>query len=101
MLKMLLFLQEKKTKQVVMGKLGATDSFGEISVITKDPITCSIITADSVELASIDPARIEGRVNQNKSIKGNTKRHHSGHMGQTFLNSNNTNTASWVNSYMW
>ena len=44
-----------------MGKLGVSDSFGEVSVVTGDAITCSIITATSVELGSIDPDRVEGQ----------------------------------------
>ena len=57
---MLLCTQEKRTKQVVMGKLCVHDSFGEISVITDEPITCSIVTATQVELAVIEPDKLKG-----------------------------------------
>ena len=43
-----------------MGKLGVHDSFGEISVITKEPISCSIVTATPVEMAVIEPEKLEG-----------------------------------------
>ncbi len=36
--------KEKRMKQVVVGKLKEKDSFGEISVIMKEPMTCSIVT---------------------------------------------------------
>ena len=57
---MFLCAQEKRTKQVVMGKLCVHDSFGEISVITDEPITCSIVTATQVELAVIEPDKLKG-----------------------------------------
>lgn len=43
-----------------MGKLTVHDSFGEISVITDDPITCSIVTATPVQLAVIEPDKLKG-----------------------------------------
>ena len=43
-----------------MGKLGAGESFGESSVISMEPITCSIITASNTEMACIDPDRLNG-----------------------------------------
>ena len=52
--------QEKRVKQVVMGKLGINDSFGEISVITDEPITCSIVTSSPVQLAVIEPDKLKG-----------------------------------------
>ena len=53
------YSQEQRTKQVVMGKLTVHDSFGEISVISKEPISCSIVTATPVELAVIEPEKLE------------------------------------------
>ena len=43
-----------------MGKLSASDSFGEISIVTGEPITCSIMTATHVELGCIEPEKLAG-----------------------------------------
>ena len=53
-------LQEKVDKQVVMGKLEPTHSFGEVSVILNEPVTCSIVTATTVEVATIEPHKLKG-----------------------------------------
>ena len=45
-----------------MGKLRTTDSFGEISVLGNEPITCSIVTAKPVELGIIYPESLHGRI---------------------------------------
>ncbi|KAL8559432.1 hypothetical protein ACOMHN_045229 [Nucella lapillus] len=50
--------KEKKTKQVVMGKLGAADSFAEISLLLEEPIACSIVTATDMHLGVVRPDRI-------------------------------------------
>ena len=47
-------------KQVVMGKLDATQSFGEVSIILNEPVTCSIVTATEVDVAIIEPHRLKG-----------------------------------------
>ena len=57
----LLGVQEKKTKQVVMGKLGLSDSFAEISLLEEEPITCSIVTATDMELGVVRPERLHGK----------------------------------------
>ena len=62
-------------KQVVMGKLHQSDSFGEISVILDEPITCSIVTASEVELGCIEPEKLRGMnymklTNTNKKDNG-------------------------------
>ena len=57
----LLPAQEKKTKQVVMGKLGMSDSFAEISLLEEEPITCSIVTATDMELGVVKPERLHGK----------------------------------------
>ncbi|XP_041376775.1 cyclic nucleotide-binding domain-containing protein 1-like [Gigantopelta aegis] len=49
----------RKTKQVVMGKLGMSDSFAEISVLMDEPISCSIVTATSLQLGIIKPEKIK------------------------------------------
>ena len=47
-------------KQVVMGKLEATHSFGEVSIILDEPVTCSIVTATNVDVAVIEPHKLKG-----------------------------------------
>ncbi|XP_050395802.1 cyclic nucleotide-binding domain-containing protein 1 isoform X1 [Patella vulgata] len=51
--------KEHKSKQVVIGKLGASNSFAELSVLLKEPMSCSIVTASAVELGIIKPERIQ------------------------------------------
>ncbi|KAK2164336.1 hypothetical protein LSH36_65g00001 [Paralvinella palmiformis] len=51
--------KEKSTKQVVMGQLGPTDSFGEVSIIGDEPMNCSIVTSTKVELACIEPPKLK------------------------------------------
>ena len=43
-----------------MGKLAVHDSFGEISIITEEPMTCSVVSASAVELAVIEPEKLKG-----------------------------------------
>ena len=43
-----------------MGKLDATQSFGEVSIILNEPVTCSIVTATEVDVAIIEPHRLKG-----------------------------------------
>ncbi|XP_038070089.1 cyclic nucleotide-binding domain-containing protein 1-like [Patiria miniata] len=50
--------QEKRQKQVVMGKLQEAESFGEISVLDGQAITCSIVTASDIKLGIITPERL-------------------------------------------
>lgn len=52
-------IPEKKTKQVVMGKLVDTQSFAEMSVLLDEPMTCSVVTATNVKLGIIRPERIK------------------------------------------
>ena len=40
-------------KQVVVGKLKPSESFGEISVIMKEPMTCSIVTETECKIGLI------------------------------------------------
>lgn len=51
--------REKRTKQVVMGKLNDSESFAELSILLDEPITCSIVSATNVQLGVIKPERIE------------------------------------------
>ena len=46
-----------------MGKLRQSESFGEISVIQSEPITCSIVTSLPVELGIIEPSQLSGNIN--------------------------------------
>ncbi|KAK3085643.1 hypothetical protein FSP39_006527 [Pinctada imbricata] len=50
--------REKRTKQVVMGKLKDSESFAELSVLLDEPITCTILTSSNVELGVIKKDRI-------------------------------------------
>ncbi|PVD20400.1 hypothetical protein C0Q70_18554 [Pomacea canaliculata] len=50
--------KEKRTKQVVMGKLGPSDSFAELSLLQDEPVTCSIVTATDVEMGVIKPGHL-------------------------------------------
>ena len=56
----ILLLQEKRTKQVVMGRLGASESFAELSILLNEQITCSVVTATDMTLGVIKPDRIKG-----------------------------------------
>ncbi|CAH1780517.1 unnamed protein product [Owenia fusiformis] len=51
--------KERKLKQVVMGKLHESQSFGEISVLTSDPMKCTIVTGTNVEMGIIEPEQIK------------------------------------------
>nr|XP_006812143.1 PREDICTED: uncharacterized protein LOC102802841 [Saccoglossus kowalevskii] len=48
----------KRKKQVVMGRMKKSQSFGEISVLQNEAITCSIVTASNIEIGVITPDRI-------------------------------------------
>ncbi|ELU02692.1 hypothetical protein CAPTEDRAFT_223430 [Capitella teleta] len=50
--------KERQTREVVMGKLTECTSFGEISILKDEPITCSIVTATQVTLATIEPSKL-------------------------------------------
>lgn len=56
----LIFPQEKKTKQVVMSKIGPNESFAETSILKEEPMTCSIITATDVTLGTISAVNLYG-----------------------------------------
>ena len=43
-----------------MGKLPVFESFGEVSCVTGEPMTCSIITATAVQIGVIEPEQLEG-----------------------------------------
>ncbi|XP_052817236.1 cyclic nucleotide-binding domain-containing protein 1-like isoform X2 [Mya arenaria] len=51
--------KEKRTKQVVMGRLGPSESFAELSVLMKEQITCSVVTATKMTLGVIRPEKIK------------------------------------------
>ena len=55
--------QEKRTKQVVMGRLGPSESFAELSVLLNEQITCSVVTATDMTLGVIRPDKIERKCN--------------------------------------
>ena len=45
--------KEKRMKQVVVGKLNDLESFGEVSVILREPMTCSIVTESSCKIGIV------------------------------------------------
>ncbi|XP_069047209.1 cyclic nucleotide-binding domain-containing protein 1 isoform X2 [Lepisosteus oculatus] len=45
---------------VVVGKLTEKQSFGEVSILSEQPSTCTIITATEVELGVIQPEALKG-----------------------------------------
>ena len=45
-------------KQVVIGKLREKESFGELSVILKEPMTCSIVTETECRIGVIQYEKI-------------------------------------------
>lgn len=51
--------KEKRTKQVVMGKLGASESFGEDSILGDEPLSFSIVSATDLVMAIIDPETLD------------------------------------------
>lgn len=52
--------QERRTKQVVMGRIGPSESFAELSVLLKEMVTCSVVTATEMTLGIIRPEKIKG-----------------------------------------
>ncbi|CAF0735528.1 unnamed protein product [Adineta ricciae] len=48
----------RQLRQVVMGKITAPDSFGEISVILQEAMTCTIVTATHCWLGIIRPEKV-------------------------------------------
>lgn len=51
--------REKRTKQVVMGRLGPSESFAELSVLLNEQITCSVVSATEMTLGVIRPEKIK------------------------------------------
>ena len=54
--------QKTDVKQVVIGKLTAGESFGEISVIQQEPMTCSIVTETECRLGIISFEKISSKL---------------------------------------
>ncbi len=50
-------------KQVVVGKLKPSESFGEISVIMKEPMTCSIVTENECKIGLIQCDQLHSKLN--------------------------------------
>ena len=53
--------KEKRMKQVVIGKLKENDSFGEISVAMREPMTCSIVTETPCRIGTIPYDKINSK----------------------------------------
>ncbi|CAF0858697.1 unnamed protein product [Rotaria sordida] len=49
--------KRRQLRQVVMGKVTAPDSFGEISVLLQEAMTCTIVTATQCRLGIVRPAK--------------------------------------------
>ncbi|KAJ8041222.1 Cyclic nucleotide-binding domain-containing protein 1 [Holothuria leucospilota] len=49
-----------KRKQVVVGQMTSSQSFGEVSVLKSEPITSSVVTATQVEVGIITIERLQG-----------------------------------------
>ena len=47
---------------MVMGRLGPSESFAELSVLLDEHITCSVVSATEMTLGIIKPERIQGNV---------------------------------------
>jgi CRP-like cAMP-binding protein len=45
-----------------MGRLGASESFAELSVLLNEQITCSVVTATEMTLGVIRPEKIKGKL---------------------------------------
>ena len=67
--KVVFSFQEERSKQVVMGKIPVFESFGEVSCVTGEPMTCSIITATAVQIGVIEPEKLEGTVKSQSKLK--------------------------------
>ena len=55
-----LLSKDRRQKQVIVGKLGPGDSFGECTVLRKQPIACSVITSCNVHLGLISQHDFNG-----------------------------------------
>jgi hypothetical protein len=56
-------VREKQMKQVVVGKLKVNESFGEMSVTLKEPMSCSIVTETPCRIGIISCDRITRKLN--------------------------------------
>ena len=58
---MTLLFKDRRQKQVIVGKLGPGDSFGECTVLQKQPIACSVVTSSYVHLGLISQHDFNGK----------------------------------------
>jgi CRP-like cAMP-binding protein len=56
-------VKEKRMKQVVIGKLRPEESFGEISVVLKEPMSCTIVTENECRIGIIPCEKIKSKKN--------------------------------------
>jgi hypothetical protein len=54
-------IKEKRMKQVVVGKLRENESFGEISCVMKEPMTCSIVTETPCRIGIVPCEKIPSK----------------------------------------
>lgn len=57
-----IFVQEKRTKAVVIGRLGPGDSFGESTVLKHVPMPWSVTADSEVELGTISARDVLGNI---------------------------------------
>ncbi|MBN3317056.1 CNBD1 protein, partial [Atractosteus spatula] len=71
---------------VVVGKLTEKQSFGEVSILSEQPSTCTIITATEVELGVIQPEALKGLDKVTRSLMLQTAQPTYGKLSQEEIN---------------
>lgn len=74
--------KEKRTRQVEMGRLGSGESFGEISLINNEPMTCSVVTASDCEFAVIESEGLDELDSTTVQLIEQSSKRTFGHLGQ-------------------
>uniref|UniRef100_W5MWH6 Cyclic nucleotide binding domain containing 1 n=1 Tax=Lepisosteus oculatus TaxID=7918 RepID=W5MWH6_LEPOC len=75
-----------RLKHVVIGKLTEKQSFGEVSILSEQPSTCTIITATEVELGVIQPEALKGLDKVTRSLMLQTAQPTYGKLSQEEIN---------------
>ncbi|CAF1595441.1 unnamed protein product, partial [Adineta steineri] len=74
--------KSRQLRQVVMGKITAPDSFGEISVISQEAMTCTIVTSTHCWLGIIRPEKILELPDVTRKLMLQTTQRTFGHLTQ-------------------
>ncbi|CAF0954931.1 unnamed protein product [Adineta steineri] len=74
--------KSRQLRQVVMGKITAPDSFGEISVISQEAMTCTIVTSTYCWLGIIRPEKILELPDVTRKLMLQTTQRTFGHLTQ-------------------